>query len=414
MKKIIFTIGLGFLLLGLTNSSFAATTQVDALIEKLVEKGILDRKEAISLKGEIVEDEKLRAEENIQQILPKWVMDTKLKGDFRVRYQSEKKKTDNSNKERGRMRMRLGIESKVNDSTKAYVGLATGSSTDNRSTNQTFDDSFEKKSIWLDYAYVEHMASPWATVMAGRMKNPMWQTGDALWDTDINPEGGAITLTKAVKPKVFDLFLTTAYLILEDSEDVTADSTMLAIQPGFSWTMNDKTKFKLAGTLYQSNSVEGHSALDHTKSTNTISGGGLKYDYDPWVISSEVSFSDPIVIEKHIPYLAFFEDYFENPDPKDENIGWIAGVKLGKKKVSNWGDWQFKCQRRRIGRDAWLDTFPDSDAYGGATNIQGNEYLLTLGLNKNMTMEFDYYDTDTIKGAHVKERLFQTDLNVKF
>ena len=71
---------------------FATTTQVDALIEKLVEKGILDRQESIKLKSEIAEDEKIVREEGLKQSLPAWVREMKLKGDFRLRYQYEKKK----------------------------------------------------------------------------------------------------------------------------------------------------------------------------------------------------------------------------------------------------------------------------------------------------------------------------------
>ncbi len=76
MKKIILVIGLIYLLFG--SVSFAATTQVDALIGKLVEKGILSRQESIQLKSEIVEDEKLKAEEN----LPPWVKDTNISYKF--------------------------------------------------------------------------------------------------------------------------------------------------------------------------------------------------------------------------------------------------------------------------------------------------------------------------------------------
>ncbi len=396
---------------------FSYGAEVDILLQKLVEKGILTAGEAQEVKTETQEQMKNEIAEGKNTSLPLWIQNMKFKGDLRVRYQSERKKKSSSvqgDREKGRIRMRLGAEAKVNTKTKAYVGIATGNSTDNRSTNQTFDDSFEKKDIWLDYAYIDYLASPWATLMAGRMKNPIWQTGDMLWDTDINPEGAAVTLTKNLKPNKLDSFLTAGFFVLEDSDDATSDATMIAVQPGLTWSINDKTKFKLAETMYEFNSVQGASALSDTQNTNTMAGGEYKYDYDSWVTSSEISFLEPKLISRYIPYLAFFGDYVNNPDPNNENTGWIMGLKFGKEKVADWGDWQFKYQRRKIARDAWLDSFPDSDVLSGATNVKSDEYILSCGLNKNMTVDFDYYHSDVIKGSKTPQRLYQVDLNFKF
>ncbi|MBI5206494.1 MAG: hypothetical protein HY934_01760, partial [Candidatus Firestonebacteria bacterium] len=86
---------------------FCGSTQVDALIEKMVEKGIINRAELLKLKEDIIDDEKIAAEENIDKILPSWVKKTKLKGDFRFRHQREK--VENSTERfRKRIRFRLG------------------------------------------------------------------------------------------------------------------------------------------------------------------------------------------------------------------------------------------------------------------------------------------------------------------
>ena len=127
MFKKIWSIALAIWFLGVSPVCFGATTQVDALIEKLVEKGILERQEAIKLKSEIAEDEKIIREEGLKQSLPSWAREMKLKGDFRLRYQYEKKKGSNTNagntteRDRGRIRFRLGAETKVNDQTKVLL-----------------------------------------------------------------------------------------------------------------------------------------------------------------------------------------------------------------------------------------------------------------------------------------------------
>ncbi len=108
MKQFIAAVTMGIILCVFGHAGFAATTEVDALIEKLVEKNILTRQEAIELKGEIVADAKALREEGLKESLPKWVQDMKLKGDLRVRYQNERRDSTNS-RNRGRIRMRLGF-----------------------------------------------------------------------------------------------------------------------------------------------------------------------------------------------------------------------------------------------------------------------------------------------------------------
>ena len=115
MKRFIGLLVLGLIWFGGAPPSFAASTSVDSLIRKLVDKGILTEKEALELKGEIASDEKLIHEEGFKQSLPSWIQDVKLKGDFRLRYQYERKETDADARERGRIRYRLGIETKINE-----------------------------------------------------------------------------------------------------------------------------------------------------------------------------------------------------------------------------------------------------------------------------------------------------------
>ena len=122
MKKILFVLFALGLLLGSPDHGSASSTQVDALIEKLVDKGILTKAESIELKAEIASDEKLMREEGLKQGLPKWVQDLKLKGDFRLRAQWERRQHAEEERWRGRIRYRLGIESKLSDSVKVAAG----------------------------------------------------------------------------------------------------------------------------------------------------------------------------------------------------------------------------------------------------------------------------------------------------
>ena len=417
MKKLILVIGLGSLLFGFSSSVFAATTQVDALVEKLVEKGILNRQEAIKLKAEIADDEKIVREEGLKQSLPQWVRDMKLKGDFRLRYQYEKRKGSNLNagntteRNRGRFRLRVGAETKVNDQTKVHFGLASGSDGDPRSTNQTFQDTFSKKSIWIDYAYAEYAPWAWATFLGGRMKNPLWEPGDMLWDTDINPEGVAAKLNWKLNPTL-DAYVNNAVFILEEYAN-SSDPWMYVLQPGLKWQINESMDLNLATTYYGFKQVKG-ATLDWSTNNNAraVNGGGNFNSLNP---AFELGVKEPFSgIGLKLPYLSFFGEYIHNLDAKQSKNGYMGGMRLGHKKVNDKGQWQLRYTHTLLKTYAWPDVFPDSDRYSGRTGIRGHEVLLTYGLGKNWNLELDYYRTNLTSTPNKTENLFQADLNFKF
>ena len=419
VKKIWMTV-LAAWFLGAGHLSFAATTQVDALIEKLVEKGILDRQESIKLKSEIAEDEKIVREEGLKQSLPSWVREMKLKGDFRLRYQYEKKKGSNTNagntteRDRARIRFRLGAETKVNDQTKVLFGLASGG-TDPRSTNQTLENSFELKDIRLDYVYGEYAPFSWAAFLGGRMKNPLWEPGDLLWDTDINPEGLAAKFKGKVNDRL-ETYLNTGAFILDENA-AASEPWIYALQPGLKWKLSDKVSSNIAVSYYGSSQVKG-AILDHSAGSNTNNGRrGLLYGLSAVSPSVELAVKDPLqFMGIGLPYASFFGEYVHNLPSADS--GYLAGLKLGHKKVSNARQWQLRYFYTMLATNAWLDTLPDSDRYGGRTGTRGHELLLTYGLGKNWSLELDYYRTDLTtthaNTAAKTENLFQADLNFKF
>ncbi len=420
MVKKIWMMVLAVWFLGVSQICFGATTQVDALIEKLVEKGILDRQESIKLKGEIAEDEKIVREEGLKQSLPSWVREMKLKGDFRLRHQYEKKKGSNTNagntteRHRDRIRFRLGAETKVNDQTKVFFGLATGG-TDPRSTNQTLENSSELKDIRLDYVYAEYAPFSWTAFSGGRMKNPLWEPGDLLWDTDINPEGVAAKLKGKVNDRT-ETYLNTGAFILDENA-AASDPWIYALQPGLKWKVNDKVSSNIAVSYYGSSQVKG-AILDHSAGSNTNNGRrGLLYGLSAVSPSVELAVKDPLqFMGIGLPYASLFGEYVHNLS--SSKSGYLGGFKLGHEKVSNKGQWQLRYFYTMLATDAWLDILPDSDRYGGRTGIRGNEILLTYGLGKNWSLELDYYRTDlttTHSDSLTKtENLFQADLNFKF
>ena len=139
MKKIAMLLFVGCLFLSFANTAVMAG-QVDILINKLVEKGMLSRSEAEELLTEM-QKEGEREKQEIKQVaaeaakeeakakgvdLPKWVENTTFKGDIRLRYQGQERDnsdgTKGTHRSRGRFRLRAGIESEINPKWKAGFG----------------------------------------------------------------------------------------------------------------------------------------------------------------------------------------------------------------------------------------------------------------------------------------------------
>lgn len=412
----------------------SAESEVDILLRKFVERGVVTQNVANEIKSEIRQETMMNpVKQNIvldesqkkalvKDILPKWVQNTTLKGDVRVRYQYEKKNSSSNERNRGRVRYRLGIESKIGDQFKAGAKLASGS-TDPRSTNQTFQDTFATSDIRLDTAYGQWLMNNNISIIAGKFerKSYLWQPTDYLWDGDINPEGVSANLNGSVFD-LFDGYFNTGFWVLdENGTSGNTDPFMKYVQAGAKLGEGD-LKANLALTYYMFEGVRDH-ALDYCAGTNTgvspISdsnscSGALLYDYDSVELSGEVGLKDPID-SLPVAYVGVFGDGILNvSDNVQKDKGWALGLKFGDKKVSKKNQWQVKYQYVKLEADAFIDAFPDSDRFGGKTDVKGHEAILEYALADNVIFGLDYYRSERLDHSTDKEDVVQADLVFKF
>jgi len=420
--------------------SIAFAGEIDLLVQKLVEKGVLTPGEAQQIVTETREEVKKEIAQGKSESLPSWVQNIKFKGDFRMRYQWENRDGSNLNvgktndRNRERIRLRFGAEAKANDKAKVYLGLATGENGDPRSTNVTLTDLFSKKSIYLDYAYGDYQIANWLWLAAGRMKNPIWEPGDMLWDTDINPEGGAAKFNFNLKdwaPNLEVYANTGIYSLYENSNG--SDAFMYVLQPGFKWGVTPDINVNFANSVYGFHKLKGttvsFSGKSNTPAPNAPAGlsssqNFYKFNFNSVNPNLEISFNEPFkllhiempsllkVLE--VPYLSLYSEYVNNLDADFSKSGWASGIRFGTAKVANKGDWQARYQYTMLGTNAWPDVFPDSDRYGGRTGIRGHEFEFTYGLGKNLNFNLDYYMTNLTSSDLNTENLLQADLNWKF
>ncbi len=426
MKKIAIITFLGMLLV-LFSISFSIQPgwagEVDVLIEKLVEKGILTQSEANELLKETKKEaakEKAEIEEVAKETakkqrvkLPKWVKKMKFKGDFRLRY--ENNETDGAEtRTRGRYRYRLGVESKVLDPVKLALGIASGPANP-RTTNQSMDETFSSKNVTIDYAYAQYTPAKWATLWGGKFPNPLYRPMDLLWDSDIRPEGAAAKGGWRVAPNI-DLLFTPAFYILEEESGTTKDPYMYAIEGGVLWKITDKMPLTFAATYYGFENLKG-ATLKFPGSGNAKVGTAPNqryvFDYDSVALQGRFGWHDVFGV---LPYLSLFGQYIKADDTTDEDKGWLAGFVIGHQKVKKFAQWMIRWDYRRLEKEAWLDALPDSDFYpSNDTNSKGWELLLQFGLAKNTMIQANYYQTEMILGTpNPEQKLLQLDVQWKF
>ena len=342
--------------------------------------------------------------------LPSWVENSKVKGDLRVRFQSEEK-SDDLDRDRWRVRWRLGVVSSPNDQWKVGFGFASGGD-DPRSTNQTFDNLFETGNANLDYAYAQYTPMDEVSLLIGKFKNPIWNPKDLLWDGDIRPEGLAATLSFNASENV-SLFLTPAYFILDEFKDTDNpdldpedDARLIAVQGGLKANLADSGYAKLGATYYSFMDV------DPNWEAGDVGAPSEQVDADAFSVEAEAGLTGlPVFLAVYGQYVSLDPDEGEC----DDDTGYLIGVKFGDKKVKKLGDWQINYNFRKLEECSWAYTyFSDSDFLGGTKAGEGSEVELKFGIAKNVYLSLDYYDAEEDTPGSDSKSLWQFDLNVKF
>ncbi len=387
----------------------AMAGELDMLVEKLVDKGVLSKKDGdLILSVQKSEKDKANKELISTVALPAFIKNTQFKGDFRLRYES-KERDGKADQHRGRYRFRLGGLTKIDDEFEVGYGLASGSA-DPRSTNQSFTNSFETPDIRLDYAYASYKPKSlaWLQLLGGQMPNPLWLPGGSfLWDNDIRPQGISAVMNR--KFDGFELFMTSGFWILDEVSDREDDPVMWVAQPGYRVSLGKQAYFKNAVGLYQFSNVEG-TTLDYSSKTNTLVGGKLADDYDSVVVSGELGYNTGIAL---MPFVSAYGEYVNNRTTSEDDSGYGCGIKIGHEKLKQ-GLWQAGVGYHRLERNAWLDIFPDSDTFSGGTNMKAVLAKVAYGLRDNIELGANYIASEQLSGASLDDDVFQVDMTFKF
>jgi Putative porin len=141
----------------------------------------------------------------------------RFNGDLRVRGESIFQ-DGVADRNRARIRVRFGVEGKLNDDFVGGFALATGTLGDPTTTNETFTNFFDRKTIALDKGYIiyQPLAHKWLQATAGKFAYT-WNRTAVTGDPDINPEGFSQKLSWDFDAPVFKNFtLNTMQLLFNE------------------------------------------------------------------------------------------------------------------------------------------------------------------------------------------------------
>lgn len=346
----------------------------------------------------------------------KWVEDVKIYGDFRYRYENIDSESSGSYKHgtnRNRIRARVGVKADVTDEFSLDFRIASGSA-DPASSNQTLENGFTSKDIWLDRAYFDwHPAAhPGFNLYGGKMSNPFYTVDQLIWDSDVNPEGMAVGYSTPLFGKTQLMLNAGGFWMDYNVNDDQQDVGLWGVQAAIARRLENDTELVFGGSFYDFGNLKGKKSgeiFDKERGEgNTLVGDKYKYDYDVLEGFAEYKFH-----AGRTP-VALFGNYIMNTAATHaEDTGWIIGAKFNEAKAP--GSWEFGYSYREVDADATIGALSDSDFNGGATNGKGHKFGLKYAVAKNVSAGLTYFlNEDTSDDYDDNYRRLQADLKLKF
>jgi polyhydroxyalkanoate synthesis regulator phasin len=368
---------------------------------------------------------------------------------------------------RWRVRARLGVLAQISSGVSAGLRLATGNTGDRVSTNQTLGQNLNKYTFVVDQAYVRLAPTDALTLTGGRIPNP-WLSTDLMWDSDLNFEGVAATWTYPHPAARFRPFATVGYFPIqaEDPPSNPDGRSLIGAQIGAAWDFSPMNRLRFGLAMYDFRDFEGrrepNSAIDVVGATEFVTASdygssqyehglrqkgntlfatnalndttqpfymGLASRFRPLNLTGvwDLGYWDPVHVLLSADYVintAFDRAEIRRRtglDMGDASANaWRIGIAVGQPDIREQGDWNASFVYKRIGSDALLDAFTDSDFGQGGTNLKGFVLGFAYGLDQRTSLGLKYFSADSIASPTLVDGdsfgvdTLQLDLAVKF
>ncbi|MFW5443776.1 MAG: putative porin [Methylococcaceae bacterium] len=396
------------LLAGAALSATSASATDKELLETLYQNGVLNQAQFEKLSKKADEKEAASNTANISPELAKaldWASRVKIGGDMRFR--QENIDTDIAGKgvkeSRQRIRARLKVAAKINDEVDVGFRLVTAGG--QTSSNETLEGSFGGKDIYFDRAYINWHPDflNGLTASFGKFKQPWYNVSSdgLIWDSDVNPEGVALSYKTKVGP--VKLVATGGYFILEDGDTMSGKSS----NDGFSDDLN-MYHAGLSATMKLTDSIKGSigsNAYIYNKEEKLQQGAPKTNLENESMEIYEVA--GKLDIDTGILPVFFLAQYATNASAKSgEDTAWLAGF------GGKYGPFKLAYNYRDTQKNAVADTFNDSDFSAGAAASRGHKIKGSYKISKNFSTGLAYFAAEQYDGINVET--FQWDLKAKF
>ncbi len=310
----------------------------------------------------------------------------------------------------------------------------------------------------------------------GRFENPFFST-DLIWDDDLGFDGFAVRgsrrlagdVTGFVTAGAFPVFNTDLnFASNQPAKFRSTDKWLYGAQLGADWKIRDDVRLKAGLAYYDFQNIEGRlsspftplnssdqgdtdgtrpafaqkgntymalrnitpSALNGFGTTSQFQYFGLATPYRDLALTVRLDLNHYAPVQ-----VSFLADFVKNlaADPVAiaakavNNLGaagagsyagsdyaWLFGVRVGHVALEKRGDWSLALNWRRVGSDAVVDGFNDSDFGGGGTNVQGYTLAATYALSPRVALGLRWMSSNEVAGPAFKTDSLTLDLNAKF
>lgn len=424
--------------LALTSS--ASGQSVDALLDKLVDKGVLSVNEAQELREE--SDKDFTKAYAAKSGMSDWVSALKFNGDMRGRFESFYGENPAfADRHRFRYRLRFGVTANIFDDMEVGLRLTSSEASgsfggDPISGNTSFADNGSKKFVYFDTAYAKWspLHTPqWAGAFTlGKMDNPFIFPSTMMFDRDYTPEGIAAQLGYTLNGQ-HSLKFNGGAFVLDELSASGRDPWLAGAQLRWEATWNPQlaTTLGIAGFAIgnDENLVNGNVPNVNRGNTRTAAGAPL-YGFNPIYADAGVTWT----LDKFPRYPGLFPinvsgDYVNNPAAPSDNQGYSAGITFGK--AGKKGTWELAYRYESLEADAWFEEFPESDfgafyqvqqpnagftapgaGYGSGTNVRGHWVKFSYSPYDSFTLSVACFFTELIKPSPAGSETGMTRLQV--
>lgn len=408
----------GTAVLSLAFCGTASAQSSDALLNKLVEKGILSTKEANDLREEA---NKNSNSSSIENGMPEWVNRLKFYGDFRGRYDGIFQDSESSIPDRNRLRYRLRFGSTLEMTDHFEVGLRLGSGEVNNkldasgngilgsfggssfSANTTLNGDASRKFLFVDLAYAKWKPSDWVQIEIGKMTSPFW-TSDMVLDPDYNPEGAQEKFAWKLNDRHTLGFSSGQYVIQENFNSSGAgnqnDVYLFFNQADWraKWTPKISSRVALGLMNFKNQKDISPDLETFINQNGTKASGPGSVNFNPVIARTDVT----CMVEKFPGFngefpISFGAEYVNNPGASSDNQARNLGVTFGS--ANKKGNWQLTYNYKYIEASSlWHGLNDDDFGFGakGGTDVRGHQIVASYRIYQPLTINLRYMLTEQI------------------